>query len=62
MILTSSPGLKGKAESFATAEGIVRYRVFAFLCGIKVVLASSAIYIVITVIFKYLKLHNNYGN
>jgi hypothetical protein len=22
MILTSSPGLKGKAESFATAEGI----------------------------------------
>jgi hypothetical protein len=32
------------------------------LCGIKVVLASSTIYIVITVIFKYLKLHNNYGN
>ena len=61
-IVTFSPGLKGKAESFAIAEGIVRYKVFAFLCGIKVVLASSAIYLITTVIFKYSKLHNYYGN
>ncbi len=52
IILTCSPGLKGNAESLATAAGIVKYKVLAFLCGIKVVLASSAIHLIITVIFK----------
>jgi len=43
-ILTFSPGLKGKAESLVIAEGIVRYKVFAFLCGINVVSAPIATY------------------
>jgi len=62
VILTLSLDLNGKAESSAIEAGIVKYKVFAFLCGINVVLASSVMYIIITVIFKYFNYNNNYGN
>jgi hypothetical protein len=61
-IVTLCPGLNGKAESFAMADGIVKYKVFAFLCGISVVLARNGIYIIITVKFKYFCYNNNYSN